>query len=79
MMYGALEFEECANSQLEAGFEKVALYATDRGTVTHAARQLKNGLWTSKLGPNHDVEHTIEALEGGLYGRAIKFLRRAIK
>src|SRR5262245_57181224 len=34
---------------LEPGFIKVALFAI-AGRPTHAARQLENGLWTSKLG-----------------------------
>ena len=46
---------------------------------THAARQLPNGWWTSKLGPSFDIEHaTPEAVAGGVYGDPVLFLSRAI-
>ena len=33
---------------------------------THAARQLANGWWTSKLGPSFDIEHIdLNAIAGG--------------
>jgi hypothetical protein len=48
--YKSLGYELCDNSELEAGFEKIAIYATSDGEPTHAARQLSVGLWTSKLG-----------------------------
>lgn len=36
---------------------------------THMARQLPDGTWSSKLGPNEDITHfTLDALES--YGRA---------
>jgi hypothetical protein len=41
---------------LEPGFLKVALYGTGL-TYTHAARQLADGKWTSKLGKGEDIEH----------------------
>ena len=45
-----------ATPDLEPDVEKVALYAIGV-TPTHAARQLSNGWWTSKLGPAIDIEH----------------------
>ena len=44
-----LGYESCDNEALEQGVEKVALFATPDGEPTHAARQLVNGRWTSKL------------------------------
>ena len=58
----------CGNGSLEDGYEKVAIYARD-GELTHAARQLRDGRWTSKLGKYEDIEHdSLEALYGDGYG-----------
>lgn len=57
--------------------EKVALYTKDH-VPTHAARQLPNGHWTSKIGQFWDVEHALGALEGPEYGRATHFFARLI-
>src|SRR5437773_1217674 len=40
----------CADGSLENGFEKIAIYVDRGGEPTHAARQLLNGTWTSKMG-----------------------------
>lgn len=66
-----------ANECVEEGFEKVALYALN-GFPKHAARQLPNGRWTSKLGSLEDIEHTLEALDGDWYGTAVQILKRQI-
>ena len=48
-------------------------------TVTHMARQLASGLWTSKLGELEDIEHETPAeLEGDIYGIVVQYMRRAI-
>lgn len=58
------------------GCDIIALYELD-GKVTHAARQLKNGLWTSKLGPWHDIQHsTPHSLEGDIYGKVKYILKK---
>ncbi len=45
----------------------------------HVARQLKEGMWTSKLGPDEDIEHnTLDALEGELYGAVTQVLKRPL-
>jgi hypothetical protein len=44
------------NFELEEGFEKIAIYAKS-GELTHIARQLITGLWTSKLGQSWRVTH----------------------
>lgn len=64
----------CADGKLEKGLQKVALYADQDEHVTHAARQLTDGMWTSKLGENIDCSHTLRALEGGIYGSVTQFL-----
>ena len=48
-VFEAMGYLACANGDLEPGFENVALYSM-AGAYTHAARQLVNGRWTSKVG-----------------------------
>ena len=77
-LFRSLGYESCKDGALEISLEKVAIYAIDH-KVTHAARQLQNGHWTSKIGGNIDVEHhTFEALDGPFYGSAVRFLKRKI-
>jgi hypothetical protein len=75
----ALGYEECPNGDREAGFEKVALYGSAL-IYTHAARQLANGKWTSKLGKGEDIEHdTPDDVAGNLYGEVVQFIKRPIQ
>jgi hypothetical protein len=73
--FRTLGYELCDVADLEAGFEKVALYAKE-GAPRHAARQLPSGRWTSKLGVLEDVEHTLEGLVGEWYGTVTHILKR---
>lgn len=77
-LYEFLGYKRCQNGDLEAGYTKVAVFAHD-ALPTHAARQLENGNWTSKLGKNIDVEHSIFSLENGVYGQVVQYLRKAIQ
>jgi hypothetical protein len=70
-------WEQCAESDHEPGYEKVALYGV-QGQPTHAARQLDNGLWTSKLGPDIDLTHSLHDLIGPAYGVPMRFFRKPI-
>jgi len=46
---------------------------------THAARQLPDGKWTSKLGQLEDITHgTTDVIEGGDYGEVVQFMKRPI-
>jgi len=72
--YGMLGFTSPSSRAVEDGVEKVAIYAGPYGKVLHASRQLKNGRWTSKLGREHDIEHALEDLEGGIYGTVVRVL-----
>src|SRR5260370_6562768 len=65
----------CQDAGLEAGFEKVVVYAL-QGRPTHAARQLPDGRWSSKLGIEEDIEHELEALDGPAYGGVVVVLLR---
>jgi len=79
--YGTRGYVPCGmDSSYESGFEKVALYASERfGTLKpqHAARQLDNGCWTSKLGPEEDIEHhMLMDVESPVYGKVVCILKR---
>ena len=63
--YATLGYRPCGSDELADGYEKVAIYA-EGNRVTHAARQLTNGRWSSKLG----------SLEGSLYGGVVQILSR---
>ena len=72
-------YDVCADGVLVAGYEKVAIYADGFDDPTHAARQLPDGRWTSKLGPDEDIEHdTAEDVSGGLYGDIVQYMRRPV-
>jgi hypothetical protein len=69
----------CKNGKFKRGIEKVAIYATDKGIPTHAARSLPKRVWTSKMGSGEDIEHkTLSVVEGKEYGKAVKFLKRRL-
>jgi hypothetical protein len=68
-------FMPCDNGELESGFQKIALFAKEK-KPSHAARQLPDGTWTSKIGAWVDVMHTLEAMEGGMYGDVVQFFKR---
>lgn len=50
-------YQRAQNFDLEAGFEKVALYVDANDVPLHMARQLGDGSWTSKCGPLWDITH----------------------
>jgi hypothetical protein len=74
--FRSLGYEPCDSITLEPSIEKLAIFVDSNGTVTHMARQLENGAWTSKLGEGHDISHQLEAVCGTVYGRVAQILRR---
>jgi hypothetical protein len=80
-----LGYIPCSNSNIEFGFEKVALYA-DHSSPKHMARQLPNGKWTSKCGGAEDITHyTLDALDSygphplkAHYGCVVLYMKRPI-
>jgi hypothetical protein len=74
--FATLGYSPCEGRDFELGREKVALFAL-HGIPTHAARQLPDGRWTSKLGKSWDITHEIEAIGGPVYGKAVIWLARA--
>ncbi|MCL2640542.1 MAG: hypothetical protein FWD53_06840 [Phycisphaerales bacterium] len=77
--YKTLGYDLCDDGKLEANVEKIAIYVDAEDRPLHAAIQRENGEWQSKLGRDIDVSHSLESLEGGLYGKAKYFMSRSRK
>ncbi|MEO8498219.1 MAG: hypothetical protein ABI614_24400 [Planctomycetota bacterium] len=73
--FATIGYVPADDAKLETDYEKVALYAKE-GHVAHAARQLANGQWTSKLGSDVDIEHDLRSIEGEVYGTVVQLLKR---
>lgn len=69
-------YEPCDNGDLEAGYQKIALYVDPNGEISHVARQLDDGQWTSKLGGLDDITHIHPFVLEADYGPVVQFLRR---
>lgn len=77
-LFESLGFVTCTDASLEVQFEKIVIYG-ERGGYTHAARQLSNGKWTSKLGRYQDIDHDQpESLTGGDYGQIVFIMKRPV-
>ena len=74
--FATVGYIPCDNEILEIGFEEVALFVDSDRIPSHAARQLNNGQWTSKLGIKEDIEHPLHAIEGEVYGSVVQILKR---
>ncbi len=70
-------FVVCDSPEHEPECEKIAIYGSG-GAYTHVARQLsEDGTWTSKLGPEDDINHaTLDVLVGPEYGDVVKIMKR---
>jgi hypothetical protein len=77
--YGLHGYTQSSDAVLERDKQKVAIYADRHGKPTHAARQLRDGWWASKLGPQIDIEHELTALDGPEYGTVAVILARPAK
>ncbi len=75
--FSTLGYAPCEDSGLDEGLEKVVIYAKD-DKPTHAARQLPDGSWSSKLGRSFDISHTLDALDGPDYGGIVLCLARPV-
>ena len=77
--FESLGYASCTTVDCENGFEKIALYVDQKNIPTHAAKQLSDGKWTSKLGALEDISHnSLEALTNSDYGRVGPILKRPI-
>ncbi|MXZ92075.1 MAG: hypothetical protein F4Z05_11465 [Chloroflexi bacterium] len=77
-VFDGLGYEQCDDSHAETGYQKVALYE-EEGEMKHAAVQMSDGAWRSKMGQGPLIEHrSPESLSGGIYGDATVYMRRAV-
>lgn len=74
--FGVQGYEQRSDTTLEPGRQKVAIYTDRNGNPKHAARQLPDGWWASKLGQHIDIEHEFAALDGPGYGTVAVILAR---
>jgi len=74
--YALLGYSHRTDTSVEPEKQKIAIFVSDQGTPTHAARQLPDGWWTSKLGQQIDIEHELSAVEGPAYGKVTIVLAR---
>ncbi len=75
-VFAGLGYQRCRDGGLESGYEKVALYE-EQGAWKHAARQMPNGRWRSKMGEGPLIEHrSPESLAGGMYGEPATYMRK---
>lgn len=71
-----LGYEVCESSDLEAGYQKIALYGSD-DAWRHAAKQLHDGRWSSKCGFFDDIAHgRLSDVSCDAYGEAYCFMKR---
>lgn len=77
--FALLGYSARCDASCETDKHKVAIFVNSSQTPTHAARQLANGKWTSKLGQQIDIEHELVAIEGPLYGTVAIILAKDIK
>ncbi|NAY91714.1 hypothetical protein GTQ34_07285 [Muricauda sp. JGD-17] len=75
-LFRSIGYDICPNGDKEENIEKIAIFTDNNGEPKHAARQLPEGIWTSKLGPNIDVSHSITSMEGGEYGNVRVYMFR---
>src|SRR5436190_4810779 len=75
--FASLGFKQCKRRLRIPGWQKIAIYTDGGGGFLHVASQLPDGKWTSKLGRGSDICHdSLEAIEGGGYGRVTYTMRR---
>lgn len=77
--FNGIHYVPCESGDFEKGFEKIAIYSDKMKTPTHAARQLDNGSWTSKLGRCNDISHDVIGVSGSTYGQIAVFMKRPVQ
>lgn len=79
--FEVIGYELCLDGgpEPEEGYDRIALYA-EASEWRHAARLLKDGRWSSKLGDLEDVSHDSPGdVCGRFNGELACFMRRAIR
>lgn len=69
-------FTLCEDTEYDEDYTKIALFSQD-GLCSHACRQISSNLWTSKMGPLNDIQHSSpQTLEGDFYGKVHCYMKR---
>lgn len=76
-LYKTFGYEICDNGDFEDGHIKIAIF-TNNNVPKHAARQINENEWTSKLGDSFDVRHTLKSMEGGTYGNVAQYMKKKV-
>jgi hypothetical protein len=75
-LFQTLGYRRCKSIKAQRTFERIAIFER-AGIPTHAARQLQDGRWCSKLGRHEDIEHVVlSGLEQSQYGTVSVVMRR---
>jgi hypothetical protein len=74
-VFSKFGYQDADSATLESEFERIAIYGSV-GRAKHLARQKASGIWVSKLGEGKDIEHRLAGLEGRLYGKVVKIMKR---
>jgi hypothetical protein len=71
-------YSVCEICDFDPKYKKIVLYVKTNSTeCTHAARELRNGFWSSKLGRYVDIQHgTPYTIESKVYGEVYCFMRK---
>ena len=87
LLFESFGYTVCESEDFEEGYEKVAIFVDQFNKPTHAALQVSNDRWSSKLGPSIDIEHDLHdvapfalAYSRGHtnYGNVAKILKKRI-
>jgi len=74
--YATIGYAPCADGDVEAGYHKIAIFTYPQGRPTHAAKQRPSGRWTSKMGPQEDINHSLYGVQGPPYGEVAQYVKR---
>ena len=74
-VFVGIGYEQCNDNKIENGYKKIALYESEEGW-THAAIQMPNGYWRSKLGDGPIIEHkNPQSLSNKEYGKPTIYMK----
>jgi len=80
MAFETLGYQLCKDGSLEKDVQKIAIFHLNN-VPKHAAKQLPDGMWSSKLGNSFDISHTEFCLCGSVakaYGQIAFYMSRTI-
>jgi hypothetical protein len=70
-------YQQCDTADFEPGVDKVAIFVRNEKPQHVSRQRAEDGMWTSKLGDGHDIDHeSLYALEGDYYGTVAQILKR---